>query len=413
VTTLNSHWFCVDSKDALDYLSDLVRIDSQINNIEGIHRAQLFIASKLERLGFKINYIENRQLETAPLLFAKRVGSSNSKTITFIAHSDVVTSANKYGFKINGLYAHGAGVADDKGGVTVALLGLEQFLSVCPHHDFNINVVISPNEETGSIGFHDFFKKAGEESDIVLGFEPALECGSVISSRSGNRWYQMKVVGKSAHSGRFGSEYINAAHKLSLLVSKMHDLNDEARRRRVNVGSFSGGGEGFNTICGEAMAKLDVRFSSFSCREDLHNQIHSILDQTVIECPYSGKKSQSFYSIEDDCPPLSNDLELDGKPWFQYYLEIVKELEGTEVRGKHAGGAADINYFATPEIKLLDGLGPIGSGLHTRQEKVHIPSLCSRAEALSTFLSYLEESQRVNPELRSSLYDQKTSILRM
>jgi glutamate carboxypeptidase len=374
------------------FLQQLVEMNSQVKNNTGILLVQKLLRIKLGEMKFQTEFVSNKLIDTAPLLLAKRYVRSNVPTVTFVGHSDVVTNPKQNSFRIDKDRIYGSGVADDKGGVVVCIKAVESFLSSVIDPQININIVISPNEETGSIGFHDLFRKLGKESDYVLGLEPALKCGSLISSRSGNRWYQFYVKGIAAHAGRFGHNYINAAHKLSLLVAKMHELNDESSLRRVNVGSFHGGSGGFNTICNEAQAKVDVRFSTFECREYLQQQIEEIIHETSISCPYSAQTSKAFYSIEDDCPPL------DGKAfcssWYAPLINSISNQEGLDIQGIHAGGAADINYFAMPGKRLLDGLGPIGGGLHTAHEYIERKSLETRTLALKEFLRVTSQERR-------------------
>lgn len=373
-------------------LKNLVLMDSQVNNEYGITKVQHYIANHLENLGFQINF-HYGAYTSAPLIHAFKKGSNSQTTISFIGHSDVVTSVHKVPFKISDHKIFGAGVADCKGGVIVCLKALENFLKSTRTHDFNINVIISPNEETGSLGFHDFFKQIGNKSQFVFGLEPALAGGELISSRSGNRWYELRVEGISAHSGRFGSNHINAAHGLSKIVSDLHGLSDEGKKRRVNIGSFGGGNGGFNTICGYAWAKIDTRFTNFEDRDYLHAQFELAIEKHIISCPYSSKMSNVFYSIEDDCPPMQKAPALYN--WFDVYSKELEKISSKDVRAIHAGGAADINYFANATNQLLDGLGPIGGNLHTQNEYIERESLVHKSNALTSFLKWMNMSKWV------------------
>ncbi|MBD64961.1 MAG: hypothetical protein CME62_07120 [Halobacteriovoraceae bacterium] len=367
----------------VELLTEMLQIDSQIKNIEGINKMQNYCAQLLKELGFEIQFIKNTQINTAPLLVAKKWGSDKENVITFVGHSDVVTSTQNVPFKIEDHIAYGAGVADDKGGLVVLFRTLQKFLSKTSTHSMTLQVVISPNEETGSIGFQNLFADIGKESRYVLGMEPALQCGSLINSRSGNRWYQLNIKGIEAHAGRFGHPFINAAHKLGNIIAKLDELSDESLMRRVNIGSFRGGNGSFNTICGVAEAKIDMRFKTFECRDMLHYRFENILKETYANCPYSQRESEAYYSVEDDCPPLS--FKEDEN--FDYLYEVISRIEGQPVAGKHAGGAADINYFSTRENFCIDGLGPIGGGMHTRGEFIDTLTLETRSTAIAEFLN--------------------------
>lgn len=382
---VNSLANCIENE--LEYL---VSIDSQVGNESGITKAQHYTVSLLEKLDFKVSY-HYGAFTAAPLIHGFKPGKTGEQTITFIGHNDVVTSVDKVPFHKDSQYIYGAGVADCKGGVIVCLDALENFFNTIDAHNFNINILISPNEETGSLGFHDYFAKIGEQSQFVFGLEPALSSGQLICSRSGNRWYELRVQGISAHSGRFGFEHINAAHGLSKIISSLHELNDDARMRRVNVGSLGGGNGGFNTLCGDAWAKIDTRFTSFEDRDSIHTKIELALEKHILTCPISQKKLRAFYSIEDDCPPMEKSS--DSYNWFSVYCEQLKILQGAEVNAIHAGGAADINYFASPRNQLLDGLGPIGGNLHTKNEYIERNSLVHKSMALTHFLKWLNVSK--------------------
>ncbi|MBI4954984.1 MAG: M20/M25/M40 family metallo-hydrolase, partial [Myxococcales bacterium] len=50
------------------------------------------------------------------------------------------------------------------------------------------------------------------------------------------------------------------------------------------------------------------------------------------------------------------------------------------------GGGSDASSTAGIGIPSIDGLGPRGTGFHTREERVELDSFVPRAEALARFL---------------------------
>ena len=372
-------------------LKELVEISSQSKNIEGVQKAQNFCSDILEKLGFRIEHIINPTNKSAKLLVATRKGQS-SETIFFIGHTDTVGNPESYPFSLDlgNNKILGAGIADDKAGLVSCFTALESFISKTCHHHHNIRVIISPNEEVGSPGFHRIFKNLGYVSDIVLGLEPADISGNIISSRSGNRWYKLRINGRSAHSGRFGESHINASHELANIITKLSRYNNEFKKIRVNVGSIQTQFKTFNTICGQSEAKIDVRFSSLEDREFIHRKFLNILNTPDQECPYTGDTVKSFYSIEDDCPPLSNTSRN------EHLLESIKEsirlIEGKKIESIHSGGAADINYLMNEFNIGVDGLGPSGGKLHTTNEYIWADSLINRAKVIHHTLNALEKN---------------------
>lgn len=375
----------------LDFLEELVGMDSQTKNVEGVNRVQRKIALKLQELGFMCNFIPNLELETGDLLYAVKPGET-SEQISFIGHADTVCSPDQdFYFKIH--YASqtltGPGIGDDKGSIVMALESLRSFFAAHPIHHHTYAFVCSPCEETGSIGFHNFFKEVGEKSKVVFGLEPALFNGSLISSRNGNRWYNINIKGKASHAGRFGEPFINAAHHACEFITKIHPLNDIDNKVKVNVGTMRGGMDRYNVICDSMEIKLDARFPSLKARDEIDQAIRGLIDNSSVECFYTKEQCQTTIEIVDDCPPLP--LRPEHHPLLSKYVDVIEEIEGERCELEHSGGAADINYFARPGLIYLDGVGPKTKGMHTKNEEMCLKSFYSRQYALTKMLTLLEK----------------------
>ena len=380
-----------------DLLKEMVDIDSATPNITGVNRIQGILERELGSFGFEFERMEN-PLETQKsgyFLIATLKGQTDDY-ISFVSHADTVLGLDVYGpFKrIDDKRAKGSGVIDNKGGLVVAVEGLRLYLErlrarQAERPRFSLRFLSSPNEEGGSLGFHDAYRALARDSKIVLGFEPALDDGSIIESRRGNRWYQVKVTGQEAHAGRCKGEQINAAHDLSLKIVALNKLNDMKKGIAVNVGQIQAGRDRFNVVCGEANAKIDARFATFASRNDLHRRIKKILLTPAVKSPVTGRAAETSFTIVDDCPPFSSTPL--SRRLVARYLEVLKDVEGRTVSAQKAGGAGDVNHMSREGVAVFDGLGPIGGHMHTIEEFIHLPSLSSRAQALASFL---EEADR-------------------
>lgn len=374
----------------LNFLNQLVAIDSRSKKIEGVQAVQEAVSARLRSMGFSIEKHPHPRHESADLLVARLKGDLPFQ-VAFIGHADTVlgpSRVHQFRHSEDGKTIYGPGVADNKGGVLVALRGLEHFLSLSSTKP-DLVFVCSPSEETGSLGFHEIFAKIGAQSQVVLGFEPALNNGSLIRGRHGNRWYKIRIKGKPFHAGRFGEPAINAAHETALKIAQFIGLNRPAQKVKVNVGSIKAGDGHYNIICGESEVLLDTRFPCFQTRDQLHYEISKILDQQTTHCEVSGKPAHTYWSLEDDCPPMAPCFDELGLA--SLYLESVEKIEGRAIEAGFTGGAADINYFSTGENFCLDGLGPIAAGMHTIEERIEVSSLFSRARSLALFLHRLSE----------------------
>lgn len=382
-------------KGQVQFLEELTNISSTTNDPKGVNLVQKILSKKLNSMGFKVRFIKNKQKHSGDALVAFYQGKKN-ESITLVGHADTVGRLSQnFHFKIDPLKDQitGPGIADNKGGLVVAISAIETFLKNNPRPEYSITFVSSPNEEEGSIGFHELFREIGKTTKYSLGMEPALQDGSIINSRNGNRWYRLNLKGIASHAGRFGEAHLNAAHEMALKIAKIHNLTDEQENIRVNIGSITGGNGSFNTICENIEALIDMRFPCFHKREKLSHQLIEIFMHHQLYCPKTNAQVKMSYKIEDDCPPLNYNPS--HQILINQYLRFINNLEYDECQASHSGGASDINYFSTPNNFVLDGLGPIGGRLHTRQEYLVMSTLSTRAIALNQFLKHINIAEQI------------------
>lgn len=377
---------------AEELLARLVDLDSPTSDPVAVDRVQSILATQLESLGFEVRREANTDSKhpSGDLLVAELRGQA-SAFVTLVSHSDTVMTTEQTGRftkSADGKTARGSGVIDNKGGLVVALEGIRHFLEAYGRPQrFSLRFIISPNEETGSVGFQQRFRELTTDSAVILGFEPALDDGSIVESRRGNRWYQIEIEGQEAHAGRCRGEQINAAHDLALKIAKLQKLNRPKQGSAVNIAQIQGGRDRFNVVCGQISAKLDTRFTSFRTRDALHKKIESILLKPAVRSKVTGRESKTTYTIEDDCPPFSTTRE--STKFLKLYLKQISLIEGRRVGSEKAGGAGDVNYMSRIGTVVFDGLGPVGGKMHTQDEFIHLGSLGTRALALAEFLHQL------------------------
>ena len=375
-----------DLDGQVSFLKKLVSVNSATPNIQGVQLVQSMLESTLSKMNFQTTLIRHPERKYADLLVGdKPAPREDAITVTVVCHADTVFDSKD---SLKAVHEDslmiGPGVADNKGGAIVALSGLNRYLE---RHSQNVHLrfVSSPNEEIGSHGFTETFKELGLESKIVLGFEPATEKGNIIHCRSGNRWYRIQSKGIEAHAGRASGEEINAAHELLFKIQKIIDLKKDYNDLKVNVAKLSGGKDRYNIVCGNAEAMVDIRFATFSTRDEVHERIQKIVNTPYVSTK-DGKPSESSWLLEDDCPPLQKN---ENPQLAKTYQKIIEEIEENSVELQTVGGASDVNHFNHPQNQALCGLGPIAGKIHTGKEYIVTSSLSTRADALCEFLATL------------------------
>lgn len=359
-------------------LKEIVDINSGTANIAGVTKVQKIVSEWLEDLGFKTELRSNPlgEKESAPLLLATLAGES-AETLVFSAHSDTVFEPSapfqKFEIRDDGT-AIGPGVIDDKGGLVVLSQALKDYIEGSPNKKpkYTLVVEITPNEETGSLGFHELFAELSKKAKWVFGLEPAYH-GGIVEGRKGNVWYEISVAGKESHAGANHEKGVNACDILANKIDQLRKLTDYKRNVTVSVGRMEGGQDKYNIVCGWAKAKLDTRVPSPAARSQLNSKIEAIL-----------KDPRISFKIVDETAPMA--LDPATKPYIKKYLDLIEKYEGKRPSSYFTGGVGDVNHFARPGLPILDGLGPVGEDLHTPQENIVLGSLVTRAKVLTEFL---------------------------
>jgi glutamate carboxypeptidase len=126
-------------------------------------------------------------------------------------------------------------------------------------------------------------------------------------------------------------------------------------------------------IPSEAIAKIDVRYDTNLLRDELHTKILDLIEN-------HSRTDQLAWKLADDCPAMSFNPE--SEPIAKKLLESIRKIESRSVSYVPASGSSDSNFLYRPGIPMIDGLGPVGSGLHTENETLEVSTLESRASAI-------------------------------
>lgn len=370
-----------DLFSTLDRLNSWVKIPTHISFKDNIFYLQQIIARELTQLGFETEFYESGELK---LLVASTPIAKSQACITLLGHVDTALVGGEE-IILSDDWAKAIGVGDNKGGLMVGLRALEK-LGKDKISSLPLRFVISPNEESGSNGFHEVFSDIANKTNWVLGLEPALANGNLIESRCGNRWYHLKAKGIGAHAGRFNEPHANPVHALAMLIAKLIPLNDDSKKCRVNATDIKVSPGIVNAIPDFAELKIDTRFSTQDDLKLIDGIIKNEIEDSIIRCPYTQTKIFFETTILDDCPAL----EQKGPQWFyDLALESIKRYEDCEYSCVSTGGASDANHFYKAKKGVLDGLGPIAKGMHTIDESILISSLETRSDALKDLISAL------------------------
>lgn len=355
-------------------LAELVEINSFTENAEGGRKVLALLEETFAIEGLQAERIPSQRF--ADHLVLRTLGSE-APPIALIGHLDTVFPPGHFeGYRRDGDLARGPGVLDMKGGLVVvawALKALVQGGALPP-----LRVVIVSDEEVGSPEGQPIIRNAIGGARGALVFEAGRQKDLIITRRKGTGSLTAVAYGKAAHAGNAHKEGANAVRALARLVERAESLTDYSRGITVNVGKMTGG-TSRNTVPDHAEALIDARFETRADGEALVEALKA----AAVESNVQGTRIEILGGV--------GRLPLERTPESVRLMESYGEAARASGLGSGEapliGGGSDASTSHAMGIASIDGLGPRGTGFHTKDEQIEFPTLLLKAQALARFLS--------------------------
>lgn len=375
-----------NNAEALQFLEEVVNINSGTLNLEGVEEVGRVFGSAFEEIGFESRWISlPEEMNRAGHLFAETQGKKGKKLL-LIGHLDTVFEKDSPFQKfemINDSVAHAPGGNDMKGGDVVVLYALKALADNGLLKNAQIIVAFTGDEEsTGkplSVSRKDLID-AAKRSDIALGFETATGFDYATVARRGASGWQVEVEGKRAHSSGVFNERVGAGaiFELSRILNDFYEEVKGEEYLTFNPGIILGGtfmeydpltsgGTAFgktNVVSQTAMVRGGLRFISEEQKENAREKMREIVSRNL-------PKTSARITFTDSYPAMG---PTDGN---MALLEVLNQVSldlgqgGVKAYDPGRRGAADVSFVAE-YVDCLDGLGTMGSGAHTPQETVNL-----------------------------------------
>jgi glutamate carboxypeptidase len=243
-----------------------------------------------------------------------------------------------------------------------------------------VRLVIVSDEEVGSPEGQGVIAAAVSGSGAALVFEAGRKADAIITRRKGTGGMTAVAHGKAAHAGNAHKEGANAVWAVARFVDGVQRLTDYDRGVTVNVGRVSGG-HSKNTVPDMAEAQLDLRFCSRADGERLVAAVRA----AAIEAAegVAGTRIELRGGVARE--PLERSDA--SAALMEAYAACAKAhgLGGGEAG--LIGGGSDASTTSAMGIASIDGMGPRGTGFHTKDELIEVVSLVPKAQALARFLA--------------------------
>ena len=368
------------------YLSDLATlcaIDSGDANREGTNAMADYFEARYRAMGLHVErrYYENNDF--APFLLAENGAADTPIDVLLVAHMDTVFPVGEGAsrpFKVDpqGI-GRGPGCVDCKGGCLMIEYLVRQWMQ--EGVSFHFCVAMNSDEERGSQYSRAYFEELAQRAKRCFIFEPGRANGEFVTQRKGGANYLIRCHGVAAHSGVNPQDGASAIIELARWLPELQSLNDYKTGTTLNIGRIDGGGDrgqvpdycectvSFRTLDPKALSMLETQFRQMT--------EHPFDPRTQIEIQQVSQRPAMILH------PASAAL--------LSALERVGEREEIPICHLSTGGGSDGNFISHYGVATLDGCGPCGAALHTKDEYMISSSIEQRFRLMNRLIHEITE----------------------
>ena len=358
-------------------LRQLVEHESPTNDKKLVDRLGKTLHKMLENLGAEVT-VHPRQAVGDIRVARWNQHLDGGKPIMILCHIDTVwpagTLREDMPIKEDEDRFWGPGALDMKSGVALTIDAIQGLQERDEMPERPIWLVLTSDEETGSVHSKDLIHELAKEAALVL--VPELSGGNeeVKTWRKGVARYWVKSTGLASHSGNAPEAGINAIIDSAHQAIKVHELSDLPNGTSASVTQVKGG-IALNVIPPESEFFVDVRFLKQTEYERIEREINQL--EPVV--PGAQVDVRGYL----DRPPMERNEQM-LKTYAQ--VKAIGESIDLNIRETGSGGGSDGNFTAALGIPTIDGMGPDGEGIHAKHEQIYIRSLPRRAALMAAIL---------------------------
>jgi len=287
----------------------------------------------------------------------------------------------------DGELLRGPGVADMKGGLMVLLEALRALDASSFKNAFGFTVLISPDEEIGSLCSAKLLERFAKEAHYGLTYEPALADGTLAGARKGSGNFALSASGKSVHAGREFFSGKNAVTAIARCALALEALTEKEQGITVNIGELVGGGP-VNIVPDSAVCRFNVRIESSENQLEIQQKIEQIIARVVHETQCEIQLQGGFNRPPKAMTPKQEQM-------FLLLKDCGKDL-GLDIQWRATGGCCEGNNLAAAGLLNIDTLGVRGANIHSDKEYACVDSFVERAQLSALLITRLIDSNLRN-----------------
>ncbi len=370
-------WLDGQADEARALLGSLVRVGSFTGHREGGNEVGRLLRAAFEGPDLACEAVASERYADHLVFTTPAPG----RRLALVGHLDTVHPPGGFeGFEVEGGVARGPGVLDMKGGLVVTGLALAALRAGGLLAKLPLVWVVVSDEEVGSPESQPLLLARAGDAVAALVFEAGRPGDAIVTRRKGTGTVTALAEGRAAHAGTAHAEGVSAIWALARFVDRVQRLTDAARGVTVNVGTFVGG-DAKNTVAERAQAGIDVRFVHPSDGDAVMVALHEAALDAAASVPGARIVLRGGISRA----PLERTSA--SVALAEAYGACARASGLGDGEADLSGGGSDANTLAAAGVATIDGLGPRGSGLHTRDEQIVLSTLLPKAAAVVRLLA--------------------------
>ncbi|MDO8297652.1 MAG: hydrolase [Caulobacter sp.] len=274
---------------------------------------------------------------------------------------------------------NGPGIADMKGGISVILAALQAFETHADAAKVGYRVLLSPDEEIGSLASAPVLAEFGRLGHVGLTYEPALADGTLAGERKGSGNFHVRVTGRTAHAGRDFALGRNAITAAARIAGALDSLNGRRDGATLNVAKIDGGSP-LNVVPDIAVVRFNVRFPDALAA--------AWLEAGIAEAMTVGEGDGLTVNLHGGFTRPAKPFNAAQTALFGKVRE-VGGLLGQDIAWKPSGGVCEGNNLFAVGLPNVDTLGVRGGDIHSETEFAWPDSFAERARLSALILMKL------------------------
>jgi len=354
-----------------DYLEQMVAINSNVNNVEGVNTLGNWVSTRFSHLGFHRQVYPQSEVGNT-LYFSNHMKDRNN--VLILGHLDTRYDFDTYvPFHEERGHIIGSGVAESKGGIAIVLGALHALRFTRSLKNVRCGILLTADDSIGGRFSKKLIAELSASSKCVIGIKYGNIKGGIVTGCAGTREYQIFLSNvKSRKNDEIPKDVMAFVAKKITAWQKLSSEEDGVWVKVIQLNAWAT--EGISSD--HASVTLMVRFNEKKKAKEIDRQIVKIAEKNMDQS-FQVQIKRRFRRL----PVHETDVNLK----FYENIKSIADQQEVRIQADYRNSSSDICYV--PEhIPALDGLGPIGAECNSPNEYIIRDSLIDRSALLAMII---------------------------